>query len=302
MATAEGRRRKKHGEGSFALRRSNVDDISFQDFGNLWSFRCLFMSDDKTVFNWLRVNGLLPCELICHCGANCTLNRQSSTTDGFTFRCKKGHELGMRKNSFFERSSYNIRDLIVLIKYYIEGHSLHMSAKCANMEYKSTSVHLASYIREVCCEYINTEYEMIRFQGDVELDESLFGRKIKYNREGAWKIAKDHFRRINGTNSNLFEQHLCEIVWRNHVHRAGNIYSSFFDLMKNVYTLDMAPRFTYTKQLFRTWPPPCKAYEARHNITIVQGSDAESDGEETSTVETSEPTGSSLPASYENTE
>ncbi|VDI73178.1 Hypothetical predicted protein [Mytilus galloprovincialis] len=32
MATAEGRRRKKHGEGSFALRKSNVEDISFQDF------------------------------------------------------------------------------------------------------------------------------------------------------------------------------------------------------------------------------------------------------------------------------
>ncbi|CAC5426120.1 unnamed protein product [Mytilus coruscus] len=182
MATAEGRSRKKHGEGSFALRKSNLDDISFQDFGNLWSFSSLFMSDDKTVFNWLRVNGLLPSELICHCGADCTLNRRSSTTDGFTFRCKKGHELGMRKNSFFERSSYNIRDLIVFIKYYIEGYSLHMSAKCANMEYKSTSVHWASYIREMFCEYIYTEYEMIRFQGDVELDESLFGRKIKYNR------------------------------------------------------------------------------------------------------------------------
>ncbi|CAC5384063.1 unnamed protein product [Mytilus coruscus] len=265
------------------------------------------------------------------------------------------------------------------------------------MEYKSTSVHLASYIREMFCEYIYTEYEIIRFQGDVELDESLFGRKIKYNRgkptgnriwifgmierssnkivmypvdsrgadvlitliqkhvepgsrifsdswgaysglnrlgyeqftvihktsfkqlyintetneevqcctnriEGAWKIAKDHFRRINGTNSNLFEQHLCEIVWRNHVHRAGNIYSSFFDLMKNVYTLEMPPRFTYTKPLFRTWTPPSKADEARHNITIVQGSDAESDGEEASTVETSEPTCSSLPASSENSE
>ena len=35
--------------------------------------------------------------------------------------------------------------------------------------------------------------------------------------EGAWKISKDHFRRINGTNTKSFVQHLCEVVWRNHI-------------------------------------------------------------------------------------
>ncbi|VDI73176.1 Hypothetical predicted protein [Mytilus galloprovincialis] len=64
----------------------------------------------------------------------------------------------------------------------------------------------------------------------------------------------------------------------------------------------MPPRFTYTKPLFRTWTPPSKTDEARHNITIVQVSDAESEGEEASTVDTSEPTGSFLPASIDNSE
>ena len=34
--------------------------------------------------------------------------------------------------------------------------------------------------------------------------------------EGAWEHCKDHFRRINGTNTERFEQHLAEIVWGNH--------------------------------------------------------------------------------------
>ena len=50
------------------------------------------------------------------------------------------------------------------------------------MEYKTTSVNWASYVREMFCQYVHTEYEKIRFSGDVEIDESLFGRKVKYNR------------------------------------------------------------------------------------------------------------------------
>lgn len=58
--------------------------------------------------------------------------------------------------------------------------------------------------------------------------------------EGAWKLAKDHFLRINGSNTNLFEQHLAEFVWRNHAHRQ-NMYSAFFDLLQSIYHLQGPP-------------------------------------------------------------
>ena len=96
--------------------------------------------------------------------------------------------------------------------------------------------------------------------------------------EGAWKIAKDHFRSINGSNTNQFEQHLCEIVWRNHTYRQ-NVYSAFFELLTSIFTLQSPAQFTYTKPVFKTWTPPTKDAEKNHNITIVQGSDIESDGE-----------------------
>ncbi|CAG2247119.1 unnamed protein product [Mytilus edulis] len=92
--------------------------------------------------------------------------------------------------------------------------------------------------------------------------------------EGAWKIAKDHFRAMNGTNTKMFEQHLCEIIWRNH-HYRSDLYQSFFDLVNSVYTLDGPPRFNYQKPVFKTWTPPTKEDKKAHNITIVPDTEDE---------------------------
>ena len=55
--------------------------------------------------------------------------------------------------------------------------------------------------------------------------------------ESAWKDCKDHFRRINGTNIKMFEQHLMEIVWRNHIYNK-NKYSELIYLVKRTYQLN----------------------------------------------------------------
>ena len=223
-------------------------------------------------------------------------------------------------------------------------------------------------------EYVHKTYENLKFSSDVEIDESLFGRKIKYNKgrpggtkiwifgivernsnmlvlypvdnrnaetlipliqkhvqpgtrifsdnwaayfklndmgyphftvthkttfkqvyrnvdtgdyvhcntnriEGAWKISKDHFRKINGTNTKLFEQHLCEVIWRNHVHRQ-NLYESFFSLLKSVFTLDSAAAYEHPVPLFGTWTPPSTADEEAHNYTIIQDVDERSSSDE----------------------
>lgn len=96
--------------------------------------------------------------------------------------------------------------------------------------------------------------------------------------EGAWKHCKDHFRKMNGTNTCLFEQHLAEIVWRNHVHNK-NKYVAFFDLVKSIYTLDKDAKHTYPTPLFQTWTTPTKVTEQQHHVTILQGSESETDTE-----------------------
>ena len=69
--------------------------------------------------------------------------------------------------------------------------------------------------------------------------------------EGAWEISKDHFRRINGTNTKLFEQHLCAVIWRNHCHK-DNLYDQFFTLLKSVYTLESELHYKHPVPLFPT--------------------------------------------------
>ena len=296
----------EHGDGNFQLRINEINTLEIKEFQNPWSFHSLFISGDDIVYNWLRKNGLLASDLTCQCGKEAKLNRRNRLKDGYTFRCGSQHEFTMHKNSFFEKSSYNIRDLIIFIKYYIEGHSLHQCALNTGMDYRHTAVNWASYIRELFCQYVFDTYERITFDGEVEIDESIFGRKVKYHKgqprglriwifglierqtnriilypvdsrnsetlipliqkhvrpgtriysdswaaymhlntlcyqhftvvhkttfkqryrnvdtgevldchtnriEGAWKICKDHFRRINGTNRKLFEQHIAEM-------------------------------------------------------------------------------------------
>ncbi|XP_060084565.1 uncharacterized protein LOC132563829 [Ylistrum balloti] len=52
-------------------------------------------------------------------------------------------------------------------------------SRCNN---KKTAVDLASFIRELFKEYVHLEYQNIKLEGIVEIDESLFGKKCKYNR------------------------------------------------------------------------------------------------------------------------
>jgi hypothetical protein len=97
------------------------------------------------------------------------LNVRESASDGFSFRCKKSHEAGMRKNPF------NVRDLILFMKMYLDVTTLHTIANAVVMDYKQTAVTWAGYLRELFCEYVHEVYPRLKLEGDVEIDESLFG-------------------------------------------------------------------------------------------------------------------------------
>ena len=174
--------RKTHGKGNFNLKIEKVNELEFKDFVNPWSFHALFISCDEVVYAWLREKGFLASTLTCHCGKEAKLNRRNRLKDGFTFRCRGDHEFSMRKNSFFEGSSYNIRDLVLFMKTYIQGCSLKQCALSVGMDYRHTAVNWASYIRELFTQYVFDTYKTLKFTGEVEIDESLFGRKIKYNK------------------------------------------------------------------------------------------------------------------------
>ena len=127
-------------------------------------------------------NGLLANEVTCRtCGTPAKLGKRQRSKDGYTFRCLVSkHEYGMRKNSFLEGSAYNIRELMIFfIKYYLEGNSLHQCALATGMDYWHTAVDWGSFIRDLFCQYVHDSYGLTMCEGNVELDDSLFGQKIK---------------------------------------------------------------------------------------------------------------------------
>lgn len=98
------------------------------------------------------------------------------------FRCNgnKQHKMSSRLYSFFDRSNLVLQDIILFIRSYLEKNSLAQCARFSGMAYKSTAVNWACFMREVFKEYFHNTLRNVKFQGIVEIDESLFGRRVKY--------------------------------------------------------------------------------------------------------------------------
>ena len=69
--------------------------------------------------------------------------------------------------------------------------------------------------------------------------------------EGAWKHAKDYFKRMSGSELSQFEGHLAEVMWRADV--KGELYKKFFELLSSIYKLYAPVEFTYPTPLFDSW-------------------------------------------------
>ena len=148
-------------------------------------------------------------------------NTLSRAPGGMVFRCSvnRTHTRSSRTYSFFDRSNLCLKDKILFIKSYLERNSLAQSARFSGMSYTTTT------------------------KEEVEVHTNRI--------EGAWKHAKDHFRKMSGTKITQFEGHLAEIMWRADVKL--DIYEGFFRHLRSVYTLNGPPEYHYPTPLFSTW-------------------------------------------------
>jgi len=71
---------------------------------------------------------------------------------------------------------YELRNLT-----YAEGQSLWKCSRAAGIGYGSTAVDWGSFCRDLFMEYYVREIKDVKFNGEVEMDESLFGRRTKYH-------------------------------------------------------------------------------------------------------------------------
>ncbi len=368
--------------GTYSKRRQS-EDLSlttFQDLENPWNFHGLFLQNTPLIIIWLRKNGLLLKTFRCpKCDKDCHSCLRSRNIDGLTFRCPVlRHEYSIRKFSFFERSHFDFADIFQFIKCFLDGLTLKKCARFSGLDYKRTAVDWANFVRDLFQQWVEDHYPTVSFTGEVEIDESLFGRKCKYHRgnssvsikvwifgvierasnrlllfpvdqrnaetlipiiqrhvtpgtriysdnwaayrslndlgyehfsvthkvgfkkvyenvnngdkvevhtnriEGAWKHAKQHFRKINGTSLSNFEAHLAEIVWRNF--NAGSIYPSFFQLIQRYYNLQGPPNLHFPKPLFSTWSAGVTANPEETTIIRGDSSDQQSQSDSDNVV------------------
>ena len=87
-------------------------------------------------------------------------------------------------NSFFKGSHFDVQEILAFIWEWLLKSSLHRCAVASGMDYKKTSVDWVNFMRDMCRKFVDGLYydgnEMS--SGEVEIDESLFGRRCKYHK------------------------------------------------------------------------------------------------------------------------
>ena len=106
----------------------------------------------------------------------------SKNLDGFVWRCTARHEISIRRYSFLSHSHLHLADIIQFLISYAEGQSLWKCAQYAGVNYGSTAVDWGSFCRDLFVEYYVCNIRHTQFSGEIEMDESLFGRRTKYHR------------------------------------------------------------------------------------------------------------------------
>jgi hypothetical protein len=140
----------------------------------------LFSIDDLTVATWLIQQGLLGRSRQCEkpgCNGDVRVDPWDTPSDVI--------EAGTTRfpsYSFFERSKLDAKDIMQLIKAYLEGLSLGITSRYAGVSYTGTAVDWGSFIRELMKEYFHVNLSHKKMNGIVGTDESLFGRRVKFHR------------------------------------------------------------------------------------------------------------------------
>ncbi|XP_060586599.1 uncharacterized protein LOC132742260 [Ruditapes philippinarum] len=163
------------------------------------------------------------------------LCKRSRRSTGFTLRCNRNrnHECASRKYSFFEKSKLTIQDIMVFIQTYLEANTLYQCSRQSGIHYQSAGVDWGSFIRELFKEHFHTHVLNRKLKEVIEIDESLFGRRIKQHRGNHRKGCKIWvFRMVERESNSIIlypvrdrsQKTLLPLIER-HVEKGSTIYS-----------------------------------------------------------------------------
>ena len=160
-------------------------DITLEDLGNPYNRYSLLMIPAAMFIRWLIGQHLLAPEVNCDkCSHPCNLQLRGRALDGMQWRCTKntGHEISVRRYSFFQGSHFFCQDLFNFVITYLEGASLAYCARVCGLYYANTAVDWAQYMRDLFMQWVADTLLHVKFTGVVEIDESMFGRRVKYHK------------------------------------------------------------------------------------------------------------------------
>ena len=80
------------------------------------------------------------------------------------------------------KSQISHQDIMIFNKSYLDKITLRQCSVFVGISYKSTAVNWGSLVRELFKEHFHENIKGKTISGEIEIDESLFGRKIKYHR------------------------------------------------------------------------------------------------------------------------
>lgn len=160
-----------------------VLNIEENDLINPYNLFTLLMSTPDLLLEWLCTHGLIANTLTCNeCQKPCRLYLRQKAIDGWSWRCtrNKNHELSIRKFSFFSGSHLYLQDILLFCYTYISGQSLKQCSKDTGIGYSKSCVDWGSFIRDLCVQWVHEEVPKIKFKGPCQLDESHYGREVKF--------------------------------------------------------------------------------------------------------------------------
>ena len=165
-------------------------EISIEDLDNEFNLFIAMLAPKRLFVEWLQTVNLLAYTMDCpRCGANCTLQSKLCKIDGCTWRCtgEGRHAISVRKYSLFSGSHLYAPDVLNFIVKYGEGNLLWKCAHSSGLTYHSIAGLWAKEIRETVLSnwvlsFLDTvaEFDQFGLYGEVEIDESVFGRRVKY--------------------------------------------------------------------------------------------------------------------------
>ena len=186
----DGFRRKVYDNSSWANRliTNDIMDIEIEDLDNPHNRFELLRFHPHCFMEWLGANSLLATSIVCpvgECRKLCTINARESAIEGFSWRCRPGglHEHSVRKYSFFSHSHLLLQDIFLFLCSYAEQNgTLRRIALWSGVDYARTAVDWGGFIRDMFVQWVHDLMQNSKLSGEVEVDESLFGRKVKAHR------------------------------------------------------------------------------------------------------------------------